>query len=377
YKFTITENTPIEEDVALDPELLGKVFENLLASYNPETKTTARKQTGSFYTPREIVNYMVDESLIAYLKNELKEWNFPEKELDENLHKLTSYDPGNPFADKPEIAPVIIGALNQSKILDPACGSGAFPMGILQKMVHLLQKLDIDNKIWKQVQRNKVQHETSEVFNIDDKQEREDKLKEINNAFDEKINHPDFARKLYLIENTIYGVDIQPIAVQISKLRFFISLVVDQKNNTDADNNFGILPLPNLETKFVAANTLIGIDKPDAQLSLFDTKEVEALEKELKAVRHKLFSAKTPETKQKYRKKDEELRNAIAEKLKNLGWQHNSADRLARWNPYDQNASSPFFDQEWMFDISKGFDIVIGNPPYVNIYKIEKSTKDI
>ncbi len=69
YKFTIAENTPIEEDVALDPELLGKVFENLLASYNPETKTTARKQTGSFYTPREIVNYMVDESLIAYLKN--------------------------------------------------------------------------------------------------------------------------------------------------------------------------------------------------------------------------------------------------------------------------------------------------------------------
>src|SRR5690606_12183402 len=71
YKFTITENTPIEEDVALDPELLGKVFENLLASYNPETKTTARKQTGSFYTPREIVNYMVDESLIAYLKNRI------------------------------------------------------------------------------------------------------------------------------------------------------------------------------------------------------------------------------------------------------------------------------------------------------------------
>lgn len=69
YKFTITENTPIEEEVALDPELLGKVFENLLANYNPETQTTARKQTGSFYTPREIVNYMVDESLLAYLKN--------------------------------------------------------------------------------------------------------------------------------------------------------------------------------------------------------------------------------------------------------------------------------------------------------------------
>ncbi len=71
YKFTIAENTPVEEEIALDPELLGKVFENLLASYNPETQTTARKQTGSFYTPREIVNYMVDESLIAYLSSKL------------------------------------------------------------------------------------------------------------------------------------------------------------------------------------------------------------------------------------------------------------------------------------------------------------------
>ena len=71
YKFTIAENTPIEEEVALDPELLGQVFENLLAAYNPETGMTARKQTGSFYTPREIVNYMVDESLIAHLKNAL------------------------------------------------------------------------------------------------------------------------------------------------------------------------------------------------------------------------------------------------------------------------------------------------------------------
>ncbi|NWJ98176.1 MAG: hypothetical protein HXX20_20670, partial [Chloroflexi bacterium] len=71
YKFTITENTPVEEEIALDPELLGKVFENLLASYNPETQTTARKQTGSFYTPREIVNYMVNETLIAYLGEKL------------------------------------------------------------------------------------------------------------------------------------------------------------------------------------------------------------------------------------------------------------------------------------------------------------------
>jgi len=71
YKFTITENTPLEAEIALDPELLGKVFENLLAAYNPETKVTARKQTGSFYTPREVVDYMVDESLLVYLENAL------------------------------------------------------------------------------------------------------------------------------------------------------------------------------------------------------------------------------------------------------------------------------------------------------------------
>ena len=107
YKFTITENTPIEEDVALDPELLGKVFENLLASYNPETKTTARKQTGSFYTPREIVNYMVDESLIAYLTTVLEASSFekliPKQDASgtsqDALRQLVSFDPVNPFND--------------------------------------------------------------------------------------------------------------------------------------------------------------------------------------------------------------------------------------------------------------------------------------
>ncbi len=364
YKFTITENTPIEEDVALDPELLGKVFENLLASYNPETKTTARKQTGSFYTPREIVNYMVDESLIAYLKNAVTDWGMDEKALDEKLHQLTSFDPVNPFSENTALTKRIVKALDECKILDPACGSGAFPMGILQKMVHILQKLDTDNAIWKDVQLHKAMDETEEAFGIENKKEREEKLIEINNAFDERVNDPDYARKLYLIENCVYGVDIQPIATQIAKLRFFISLVVDQKVVKE-ETNFGIRPLPNLETKFVTANTLIGIEKPKAQTSLFDTKEIKQLEAELKKVRHKLFSARTKDTKLKYRQKDEELRNAIAVELKRSGWQNDSAEKLAGWDPYDQNASSPFFDPEWMFDISNGFDVVIGNPPYV------------
>lgn len=363
YKFTITENTPIEEDVALDPELLGKVFENLLASYNPETKTTARKQTGSFYTPREIVDYMVDESLIAYLKNANPNWEMEDEEQDSNLHSLASYQDSNPFADKPELCKKIITALSKCTILDPACGSGAFPMGALQKMVHILQKLDPDNSTWKHIQLEKAMEDTENAYEIEDKKAREEKLLEINEAFDEKVNDPDYARKLYLIENCIYGVDIQPVATQISKLRFFISLVVDQKVIPEK-NNFGIRPLPNLETKFVTANTLIGIEKPSSQKSFYDTPEIKELEEQLKKVRHKLFSAKTKETKLKYRRKDEILRSKIGEKLRSNGWGSDTANKIAGWDPYDQNASSSFFDPEWMFDVVNGFDIVIGNPPY-------------
>ncbi len=369
YKFTIAENTPIEEDIALDPELLGKVFENLLASYNPETKTTARKQTGSFYTPREIVNYMVDESLIAYLKYTVKEWNMPEAELDTNLHQLLSFDPGNPFADNQPLQNKIIKALDHCTILDPACGSGAFPMGILQKMVHILQKVDPLNSFWQELQMEKALQETESVFHLADKEARKQKLIEINEAFDQQVNDPDYARKLFLIENCIYGVDIQPIAAQISKLRFFISLVVDQKVDTTKPN-FGIRPLPNLETKFVAANTLIGIEKSSGQLSLSRINDdIKKLTIELKTVRHKIFSVKDPDTKRKYRNKDRDLRKIMGEQLIMDGWDNETSCLLAQWDPYDQNASSPFFDPEWMFGIKDGFDVVIGNPPYVQIQK--------
>ena len=175
YKFTITENTPIEEDVALDPELLGKVFENLLASYNPETKTTARKQTGSFYTPREIVNYMVDESLIAYLKNELQAGESGDRaeDLDRRLHQLVSFDAINPFAEDAEVQARIIQALDKCTILDPACGSGAFPMGILQKMVHILFKVDPNNTGWKQRQIARVEVAIAELEEMGDADFRE------------------------------------------------------------------------------------------------------------------------------------------------------------------------------------------------------------
>ncbi|MGH9915678.1 MAG: Eco57I restriction-modification methylase domain-containing protein, partial [Pyrinomonadaceae bacterium] len=146
YKFTIAENTPIEEEVALDPELLGNVFENLLASYNPETGATARKQTGSFYTPREIVNYMVDESLIAYFETQLSRVR-PQNDakLNEHLRQLFAYS-DEPHEFSEDEVKTTIAAIDQIKILDPACGSGAFPMGILHKLVFILQKLDVSSK---------------------------------------------------------------------------------------------------------------------------------------------------------------------------------------------------------------------------------------
>ena len=359
YNFTVEENTPFDQEVSLDPELLGKVFENLLASYNPETQTTARKQTGSFYTPREIVQYMIDESLLAHLKRTVGE------ELEEEYRKLLSYsDEDVNLTDEQRLK--IMQSLYDCKILDPACGSGAFPMGILQQMVHILNRIDPDNEQWKEMMLNNAISETSEAYRTATDEERKEMVADIERSFDESVNRPDYARKLYLIENCIYGVDIQPIAIQISKLRFFISLVIDQKTNNRPEDNFGIRPLPNLEAKFVAANTLLSLNK--SEVSLFDTETIKAKERELKVAKHKIFSAKTVRTKRKYRDRVCELRQEIAALLEELGAVGNAeARQLAQWDMFDQNATSPFFDSEWMFGVNDGFDIVIGNPPYVQL----------
>ena len=388
YKFTITENTPLEEEVALDPELLGKTFENLLASYNPETQTTARKQTGSFYTPRPIVDYMVDESLIAYLKCHCEEpatkqststisisqttilgtsvvknsLDFSENDQSETENKLRDLMKGtadNDFLQKNKHT--IIKALNNIKILDPACGSGAFPMGILHKMVELLKLLDPDNVEWRKLQENKATESSREAYqNIDDAKEREERLKEINDIFEN--NSSDYGRKLFLIENCIYGVDIQPIAIQISKLRFFLSLVIEQKVDKTKDN-YGIRPLPNLETKFVAANTLIGLNKPK-QMTIGDD-VIEPLERELKIIRNKYFTATTRYDKITLQKLDKELREKLSKELKTLSFSKETAERIAGFDPYDLNATAEWFNPEWMFSVKDGFDVVIGNPPYV------------
>ena len=355
YKFTIEENTPIEEEVALDPELLGKVFENLLASYNPETKATARRQTGSYYTRRDIVNYMVDESLIAYLSTRLKE-TVPSladmEELPQLLREVFAYtERGHPFSDE-EVRALIDGVYDV-KVLDPACGSGAFPMGVLHKLVFILGKLDPQNRLWKTKQ-------VSEANEISDITLREKLLADIAESFER--NELDYGRKLYLIENCIYGVDIQPIAVQIAKLRFFISLVVDQ-NLDDSRENRGILPLPNLETKFVAANTLIGLNRP--QQAVLHNPAIDQKEEDLNSVRQRYFAARTQRTKQKCRADDARLRAEIGALLKDDGFPRETTERLTQWDPYDQSDSADFFDPEWMFGLSGGFDVIVANPPYL------------
>lgn len=381
YKFTIAENTPIEEEVALDPELLGKVFENLLASYNPETEISARKQTGSFYTPREIVNYMVDESLINYLHDCLG------KQVEDlpRLRKLVSYtDAEALFVDEPETREKLIKAIDNLKVLDPACGSGAFPMGVLHKLVHVLHKLDRDNAGWKQRQLDRVDRLIAEAevsamdSGVDEKlvSDLEETRRDIEETFG--ANELDYGRKLYLIENGIYGVDIQPIAMQIAKLRFFISLIVDQKVDRKRPN-LGVRPLPNLETKFAAANTLVALESlTSGQVALGVNEDViKRIRKDLRDVRHRHFLAKTQRTKAKCRTQDKALRAELRDELKNGLLAPEDANVMAAWDPYDQNKHADFFDPGWMFNVADGFDLVIGNPPYMRVQNLQRTQAEM
>lgn len=359
YKFTIVENSPIDQEIALDPELLGKVFENLLASYNEETKTTARKQTGSFYTPRPIVEYMVDESLKAHLTRVLVEKaRMKETDARAGLDLLFAYTEKAHAFTAAEVA-VLITAIDEVKILDPACGSGAFPMGVLHKLVYILGKLDPDNERWKQTQ----------LAKLDSAPMRE----ELERAFAE--NNDDYGRKLYLIETCLYGVDIQPIAIQITKLRFFISLVCDQKTNRNKKENHGIRPLPNLETKFVAADTLVGL--PISDKDLFIEALVAPIEKEIEDAYHNHFTIQRRDQKLALQKKIKALRLKLAETLAGSLGAVNSAKakHLAEWDPFDPQSTADFFDSHWMFGkaLKNGFDIVIGNPPYMRIQGIQQT----
>lgn len=415
YNFTIEENSPNDAVVSLDPELLGRVFENLLAAYNPETQESARKSTGSFYTPRPIVDYMVDEAIKSYLLR---------KHIDhvdeEQLNLLLSHrNIPTELTDRAKDS--IVTALQKIKILDPACGSGAFPMGCLLRIVDIIEQLNGSS-------------------NVSDR----------------------YQLKLSIIENCVYGVDIQPIAMLICKLRFFISLICEQ-NKIDFDSpqtNFGINPLPNLETKFVAANSLISAEIRNYEDNWTNDERLEELKEKLLSIRNTHFLAKGREAKKRSEIQDKAIRQQLLDyivtnsqksdpqkiefleeqlrqltekaqlyskevwvdktrpveqtlfgvvehpdslfredinkkgreetaacikavkaelnkersKGKVIGFEA-AAKQITEWNPYDQNSVSPFFAPEWMFCLNEKFDIVIGNPPYISTKGITAADK--
>ncbi len=356
YNFTIDENTSIDTELSIDPEMLGRIFENLLAEVNPETGASARKSTGSFYTPREIVDFMVEESLIAHLRTKT---NISE----EKLRALSSYDLDDDAfhpIDKPE-RKLLVETIHNTTVLDPACGSGAFPIGVLQRLVHMLEVLDPEcsmylSKIPPEMRRQLQKH------------------------------NPRYVRKLSVIRECIHGVDVQPIAIDISRLRCFLTLVVDQQVDDDAPNR-GIEPLPNLDFKFVCANTLIkppvhegplfGDDFADALGELIDeyfapVDQNHKLETALKLQR--LISDKTYkelesiERSYRYLKEEKHIQ-AMAKKNEKSDTERKRINTL--WKSYEnifQNEPVGFFDTRYFFPTvfrNDGFDIVIGNPPYV------------
>ncbi|MCL2556003.1 MAG: Eco57I restriction-modification methylase domain-containing protein [Firmicutes bacterium] len=353
YNFTVDENTSYDVELSIDPEMLGRIFENLLAEINPETGESAKKSTGSFYTPRDIVDYMVDSSLLEYLKEKT--------DIDEEkLKTIISYarDNGDAALETAE-RKKIINALYTLTVLDPACGSGAFPIGMLQKVVYILQEVDPLCNLW-----------------FDKVCENVPML--VRREFEKKSF--DYIRKLLVIQKTIFGVDIQPIAVEISRLRCFLSLIIEEKVD-DAKDNRGVNPLPNLDFKFVIANTLIeledgtetqvdGVKRTAVQATLF---EVEDHISELKNVREEYFNAdsgRRAELREEFGDIQKKMFQASLYKFQKMSGS-DRYQRLSNWSPF-KNEMTPWFDPEWMFGVQGGFDIVIGNPPYIKIQNIDK-----
>ena len=329
YHFTIEEHTPLEQDVALDPELLGHVFENLLAAYNPETKETARRITGSYYTPRNIVDYMVGESLYHYLLGAMNWRDNAQTPNDrkKDLQSLLDYEQdGNPF-DKEESSR-LRAALYRVRIFDPACGSGAFPMGALQRLNHVLERLN-----------------------------------------EEKSSHQ---RKLDLISQNIYGADIQPIATEITTQRFFISLLIDQDIDPEKPNS-GVEPLPNLEVKFMTANTLLSLQwdtqmksNRNTQDDLFYHAVAEQVDA-IKSVFADYLKATTAKRKDELKGIFENQKKTMLENFISYNIPESDSRKFSAWEPFGFSKSAEFFDPQLMFGTVRPdpFDIVIGNPPYV------------
>ena len=320
FNFTTDESSADFELIAVDPEMLGQVFESLLASQLDDEGTNERSKTGAFYTPREIVGYMVKETLRQYLYGKI------DKVFHSGVDELLDLSDSQWLARKSTSSADVWGvntklvtqqvkeALDTFKVLDPAVGSGAFPMGMLQLLLKTYERI-------------------------------------------EKRFDP-YKLKLSIIENSIFGVDIQPMAVEIARLRAWLSVIVDEQDKKN------IQPLPNLEFKFISANSLVELEK--GQTDLF----VDArLDEQLSDLRMKYFNARKPAKKHDIQKSYYEMTQKVSL------FEDERSVQLKTFDPFKNRKSASFFDSEYMFGVEK-FDAVIGNPPYIHFEKLPKELRD-
>lgn len=334
YNFTVREDEPLDKEVAIDPEMLGKVFENLI----PENE---RKGAGAYYTPREVVHYMSQESLINYLDAKLNVKNSPpdtyspiisRQDLIELIHygdiaqehdaianikhqKNEEYKGHYQYRLPKSIhnyAKEIDDALAHVKICDPAIGSGAFPVGVMNEIV---------------------------------------RIRGVLNACLGKEGRTPYEFKHQAIRESIYGVDMEPSAVDIAKLRLWLSLIVDE------DNFSNIKPLPNLDYKICTGDSLLGIGSKD---DLIHSEQLDKLEQ----LKTKYFS--TTDTHQK-----SEINHSIKAIIEDLTSTHTRAEGLQKNSRFDYRV---FFSE--VFRENNGFDIIIANPPYISAMKFKEEYGD-
>lgn len=322
YNFTIDENDPNDAEVGVDPEMLGKIFENLLED---------NKDKGAFYTPKEIVRYMCQESLIAYLETNTS--------VAKDKIRQFVLSPEEGVADISENKkPKLLAALEEVKICDPAIGSGAFPMGLLNELLHCREVLSGEHYDRAEIKKN-------------------------------------------IIQNNIYGVDIEKGAVDIARLRFWLSIVVDEETPS---------PLPNLDYKIMQGNSLIesfmGVDlskltyekeykKDKGEISLFDD-EKNRLQK---TVSHLLFSYYCCSDHDRKMTLQQEISDTINKQLEAQAYDSTILDKLKTINLAEN--SNFFLWHTWFSDVfnrddKEGFDIVIGNPPYVSAVNMARTDEE-
>lgn len=331
YNFTVKEDEPLETEVAIDPEMLGKVFERML-------EVKERKSKGAFYTPREIVHYMAQQSLLYFLDAELKDAvskedletfiHFGEQIIDKDIAIETGKlkESANKYQIPESIrnnADAIDKALENIKICDPAVGSGAFPVGVMNEIVKLRNLL------------------TPFVIASGAKQSAQ--------------NRTSYFFKANAIQNSIYGVDIDPGAVEIAKLRLWLSMVVDESNINRID------PLPNLEYKIVRGNSLINMPDGTARNS--------NLEDEIQELTKHYYTITDKDEKQRQKQIiDEKIKQLLKSASEWAGYKIDFDFKLYFHEVFNEKAST---EQ----GRSDGFDVVIGNPPYIKEYT-DKSAFD-